>query len=434
MKLSDFLNLNVKEQKEHIKIYGLIESDNSNELMIAFAKTLELLDEEEPLSAEKIKKFEKDILKNMSAIAIYSGRIMNANSSANAVNHFSENKVNGLTTNKTKNEVIKYHYVGNATYISLMKCFTKNHMFEGNFVSMYELSIINEELFEEILSEIGFSKEFLDAFREQVIENKERYKTEDIDPTIKQIFVPVNETEYNIIGIINSGKLAYSVSQEVWNIRRDELKERRISTINIPVGGTQPQNAGEIINNFNGRVITLFCPPPSKYKINKESVNFKNLEKIERTGNIFSIFKTKRFYISTKEQNKGKDVRSFLYSVNRYENAPENIKTEKGLYEACFYLLDSYLGELENFQSEIISQLKDDDEIFDKMNQSMRKFIAPWLFKGSIDADEFRFLSDAFLNEVFKKLILMKDKESYMLNDRVLKNLSKASLEVLRGF
>lgn len=434
MKLSDFLSFNTKEQKEHIKRYGLIESETFDELVAAFSKTLELLDENEPLSEVKIRKFEKDVLQNLQSISIYSGRIMNANSSANSINHFSQNILKGLTTNTSKNKKITYHYVGNATYISLMKCFTKNHLFKNNFISFYELSITDEDLFKKAMQTIGFSDEFLLSFSEKVKENANRYKQESIDPTIKQIFVPINQSEYNIIGIINSGRLINSLSQEVWDIKNDELKEKKISTINIPVGGTQPQNAGEIINNFKGQVITLYCPPPSRSKENKDFSNFKKLEKVERTGNVFSIIENKRFYISGKEENKGKDVRSFLYSVNRYENSPENMKTEQGVYESCIYLLESYLDEVADFQSEIVLQLKADDEMFENMNSNMRKFIAPWLFKGSIDSDEYRDLSKIFLNEILKKLSLKKGKESYILSDRIMKNMEKASINILRNF
>lgn len=434
MNLSEFLSLEIKDQKEHVKRYGLIKAETFEELITVFAKTLELLDEDEPLNEEKIKTFERDILNNLQSISIYSGRIMNATSSANSINHFSPNILKGLTTNTSKNKKITYHYVGNAKYISLMKCFTKNYLYKNNFISFYELSITNEELFKNALKTIGFSEEFLLAFSEKAKENINRYKKDSIDPTIKQIFVPISQDKYNIIGIINSGRLIHSLSQEVWDIRRNELKEKRISTINIPVGGTQPQNAGEMINNLNGQVITLYCPPPSKIKENKDFSNFKKLEKVEKTGNIFSIIKNKRFYISGKEENKGKDIRSFLYSVNRYENAPENMKTEKGVYESCIYLLESYLDEVENFQSEIILQLKDDDEVFTNMESNMRKFIAPWLFKGSIDAEGYRDLSKTFLNEVLKKLSLKKDKESYIMSDRIMKNMEKASIEILRNF
>jgi len=432
----EFFELNDKDKKKYLYPYPKLILENEAEIayLIKFLVGVARGDGKDQKDDAKIKTqadIEKTILDNLSGVSVYSAKMANAQSSNVSININPRKLSIGLVAESVGIGQLFYSFCGNAAMINYGKIMTTSFVYkEMGSVCFYSLAIQNFELFSKVLSVSGFTDSFAKLFVEKIESIKELYKIAEIDSNIKQIFFPVNN-EYHILGIVNSSKLRFEISRHIRN-RKNEITDEYITygIKEIQYGGTKPLNSGEVMGFLGGRAETLKAFLP-----NAAIVNYKNndylFDLIEKTGDVFSAIKKKRIYYSEKGP---KDDFNFIGIIEHYLNLPVNVENTKKIEKVCSYLLKDMLADVEKFVNENLIDINEYDPIFKNMKSSMKKFIAPHLFKGSIMADDYRYVQEKFLDSVTRNLYLKKDNEVYMLTDRTIDSFKKVSRKILEDF
>lgn len=112
--------------------------------------------------------------------------------------------------------------------------------------------------------------------KEQVLKTKENTVPTDTDDRLRQVYFPINDSDYHLLSILPSSSLMMAVRKRIQEmdqkarLARDNKSEtygekhQRIFNVTcIGIGGTKPQNISYLNNKYGGKTYMFMSVPPN---------------------------------------------------------------------------------------------------------------------------------------------------------------------------
>lgn len=369
------------------------------------------------------------------SISPYPLKLMNANGDAEqGLSVFPEAvEAPGLYSQNTRVNFKRFSYAGNAVLIAYGKAITENILTQEGLTSFYEIAGEAPERAKSILKKSALRDhrdDLASRLAEIYAEKRQQHITCPVDQTLKQIHFPVNKGtgDYHLLSIVNHGGLrkglsdymTLSRSEALTKVGKTEIVNLRYPTHKMKVGGTNSQNSGEIINGMGGVVRMLTSIPPTYRKPN--GISEGRLSAVASKGNIFQLMAKRRVTLD----DPAKPFHGRLLDVLTTNNLRNRTVVKRVFADLLRDVMSPVLSVVDNIDTQ-------DEDFFSEMPLSMRKWLDPDRFPGSLTADDYRELTDLCLDQFFKKVNIVKGGEPHLLNDLMTGHLRDAITIFLRS-